>query len=108
VAAVSVALEEKLGEGMGFYLRPPVDWTERHAFPLYMWQMRDTLGRKQLKIHHPDLISRVQAIQPDIVDKGRVQDLPAAGMLGALVHTIITERPWEQDIDHDKPTNLEI
>jgi len=56
----------------------------------------------------PDLIARVEAIQPDIIDKGKVFDYPAAGILAGLVHTIMTEKTWEQDIDHGKPINMEI
>lgn len=109
ISAVSVALEEKLGAGFGLYIRPPVDWYEKHSFPMYMWQLRDSLGNGQLKIHFKELINRVQSIQPDIIDKTKTQDLPAAGMLGALTHTIMFEKPWQQDIENDnKALNISI
>lgn len=109
VAETSVALEQKLGPDRGFYIREPADWYDRHPFPLYMWQLRDALAKKRLDLSgHSDLVSRLQAIHPDIIDKGKVYDYPAAGILAGLVHTIITERTWEQDIDHGKPILTEI
>ena len=109
VAAVSVAQEEKLGQDRGFYIREPAEWTERHAFPLYMWQLRDALARKQLDLNgFAQLTGRLQAVQPDEIDKGRVFDFPTVGALGGLVHSVMIERPWEQDIDHGEPINMEI
>jgi len=94
---------------MGFYIREPAEWTERHAFPLYMWQLRDALERKQLDLSGFSLLTgRLQAVQPDEIDRGRVAAFPTVGALGGLVHSIKIERPWEQDIDHGKPINLEI
>ena len=109
VTETSVALEARLGQGQGLYIREPADWYDRHAFPLYMWHLRDALGRGQVSLDgHPDIVSRLQAIQPDIIDKAKIADYPAAGMLAGLVHTILTDRSWEQDIDHDKPILTEI
>jgi hypothetical protein len=109
VTETSVALENRLGPDRGLYVREPADWFENHVFPLYMWQLRSALEKKSLDLQgHPDLIARLQAIQPDMIDKGKVHDYPAAGMLAALVHTIMTERPWEQNIDHGKPIMTEI
>lgn len=109
VVETSTAIEKKLGDGLGLYIREPADWYEKNVFPLYMWQLRTALGKNQLDIKQfPDLVGRLQAIQPDIIDKGKVFDYPAAGILAGLVHTIMSERSWEQSIDHGKPFNLEI
>jgi hypothetical protein len=109
VAETSVALEKKLGPDRGFYIREPADWYDRYPFPLYMWQLRNALSNGTFaKPEQSDLVSRLQAIHPDIIDKGKVYDYPAAGILSGLVHTIITERTWEQDIDHGKPIMMEI
>lgn len=110
ISAVSVALEEKLGHLFGLYIRPPVDWYEPHAFPMFMWQLRDSLANGQMKLgKHKELISRIQSVQPDIIDKTKAQDLPSAGMLGALAHTVVFEKPWQQDIgDNNKALNISI
>jgi hypothetical protein len=109
VVETSVALETKLGSDRGFYVREPADWYEPNVFPLYMWQLKRAKEQRTIAISQfPDLIARVEAIQPDIIDKGKVYDYPAAGILSGLVHTIITERTWEQDIDHGKPIMTEI
>lgn len=109
VAETSVALETKLGSDRGLYIREPADWYEQHVFPLYMWQLRTALAKKQLHIQdHQGLVGRLQSIPPDIIDKGKVFDYPAVGALAGLTHTIITERTWEQDIDHGKPIMTEI
>ena len=109
IAETSVQLEKKLGSDRGFYIRESADWYEKNVFPLYMWQLHTALKKKQLNIkNHPDLTVKLQAIQPDIIDKGKVFDYPAAGILAGLVHTIMTERTWEQDVDHDKPIMTEV
>lgn len=109
VVETSTALEWKLGDGRGLYIREPADWYERNVFPLYMWQLHTALGKNHLDIQaFPDLVGRLQAIHPDIIDKGKVFDYPAVGILAGLTHTILTERTWEQDIDHDKPIMTEI
>ena len=109
VSETSVALENKLGPGHGFYIREPADWYEPNVFPLYMWQLKRAKEQRTVAISQfPELIARVEAIQPDIIDKGKVFDYPAAGILAGLVHTIMTERTWEQDIDHGKPIMMEI
>ena len=106
--AVSTALEKKTGHDRGLYIREPVDWTERHRFPMYIRQLHSSLGKKFLDLNKKsDLISRLQAFQPDAADKGKIEDYPAVGMLAALTHTITVEKPWLQDIDHGKPIILE-
>lgn len=105
---ISVALEEKEGHDRGLYIREPVDWREKHSFPLYIRQLHDSLAKKFLDLNKKsNLISRLQAFQPDAADKGKIEDYPAVGMLAALTHTITVETPWLQDIDHGKPIILE-
>lgn len=106
--AASVAIERKIGAGKGLYVIEPVDWGQRHAFPMYIRQLHGALDKKFLDLNgHTDLVSRLQGFQPDSADKGKIEDYPAVGMLGALVHTLMIEKPWEQDIDHGKPIILE-
>jgi hypothetical protein len=107
--AVSTAIERKSGSSRGLYVREPVDWTEKHRFPMYVRQLHDSLAKKLLNLNgHSDLISRLQSFQPDAADKGKIEDYPAVGVLGALIHTLITEKPWETDVDHGKPIMTEI
>lgn len=104
IAAASVALEKKIGHNWGLYVREPADWGEQHNFPMYLWQLRSALEKDFLRLNSlTDLISRLQAMSPDAVDKGKTYDFPAVGMLGAAIHTLMIEKPWEQDIDHGKP-----
>ena len=105
----SAALEQRQGPGRGLYIREPADWYEPNAFPIYAWQMRNALEKKTLKLGgHVNLVNRLQAFQQSVIDKGKVFDYPAVGILGALTHTILSEKSWEQDIDHGKPFNLEV
>ena len=109
VVDVSTKIEKKRGPGRGLYIREPVDWEDPFNLPLYMWQLRSALEQGQLSKDMPaTLHGRIQAIQPDMIDKGRVTDCPSVGALAGMVHSILFERPWEQDVDHGKPINLEI
>jgi hypothetical protein len=109
IAKCSVALEKNKGHDRGLYIREPADWGERHAFPMYVRQIHTALGAKTLRLNgHTDLINRLQSFQPPDADKGKIQDFPAVGMLGALTHTLMIERPWEQDADHGEPIMMEI
>ena len=106
--AASVAIEKKVGAGRGLYVIEPVDWGQRHAFPMYIRQLHGALNRKFLDLNgHTDLISRLQGFQQEAADKGKIEDYPAVGMLGAMTHTLMIEKPWEQDIDYGKPIMLE-
>jgi hypothetical protein len=109
VVAVSTEIESKRGPGLGLYIREPVDWEDPHNLPLYMWQLRAALGDGQLSKDMPaTLHGRIQSIQPDMIEKGKVKDYPAVGTLAGMVHSILFERPWEQDVDHGKPIMTEI
>jgi len=109
ITDTSAALEKRQGSGRGLYIREPADWFEPNAFPIYAWQMRNALDKKILRLgNHMGLVSRLQAFQQSVIDKGKVFDYPAVGILGALTHTILSERLWEQPIDHGKAFNMEI
>ena len=105
----SQSLEKTYGHDKGLYIRGPADWQEQYAFPMYMRQIHTALSQKMLRLNkHIELINRLQAFQPQDADKGKIQDFPAVGMLGAMTHTIMIEKPWEQDVKHGKPYNMEI
>ena len=109
VITVSTQMEARRGAGLGLYIRPPVDWADPHKLPLYMWQLRSALGNGQLSREMPaTLHGRIQSIQPDMIEQGKVQDYPAVGTLAGLVHSIMYEKPWRRDIDHGKPIITEI
>lgn len=104
VIDTSVALEKKLGSSYGLYIREPADWYEKFVFPLYMWQLKTALADKRLDLNDfQGLIGRLREVHPDDIDKGKIFDYPAVGALAGLVHTVLTERTWEQDIDNEKP-----
>ena len=108
ISKCNQALEKQKLDG-GIYIREPADWQEQYAFPMYVRQLHAVLGDKQLYLNkHMDLINRLQSFQQADADKGKIQDFPAVGMLGAMTHTIMTEKPWEQDVKHGKPYNMEI
>jgi len=108
ISTSSVALEHKLGPERGIYIKPPLDWGHRHDLAMYLWQIKSALQSGVLLIRdHPDLSSRLQAVQPDIVDKGKCIDYPTVAMLGGLIHTALLERPWQQDIEQGQPINIE-
>jgi hypothetical protein len=108
ISKCSQTLEKVWGHDRGLYIREPVDWYETHAFSMYVRQTHTALAKKMLRLNkHSDLINRLQAFQPADADKGRSTDFPAVGMLGAMVHTLMIERPWEQDADHGEPIMIE-
>ncbi len=108
VVKISTAIEQKSGHDKGLYIREPADWAEKHAFAMYIRQLYSALSDKLLILQpHTQLINRLQAFQPDSADKGNLADYPAVGMLGGLVHSLMIERPWEQDIDHGGPIILQ-
>jgi len=94
VSKISQEIEKQMGQDTGLYIRDPLDFRERHAFPLYMNQIRQTLKDGRLDIPQVDLITRLQAMQHDAAEKGRIEDYPAAGILGGIVNSILTEEPW--------------
>ncbi|MEA1928611.1 MAG: hypothetical protein U9N73_10425 [Candidatus Auribacterota bacterium] len=99
VVKMSVVLEKKIGSSYGLYIREPADWYEKFVFPLYMWQLRTAIAEKRLNLNDfQSLIGRLRELHPDMIDKGKVFDYPAVGALAGLVHTVISERMWEQDI----------
>ena len=94
-----MGLELRHGPDKGLYVREPADFKERYAFPLYMRQLRAALKEKALNINGETiLVGRLQAFQPDEAEKGRIIDFPAVGMLGAVVHTLMIEMPWQEEI----------
>jgi hypothetical protein len=103
VAKVSQKLEERLGFDRGFYVKDPVDYREPYAFPLYIRQIHNALKSRQLLINSQDLTNHLQAFHPDMAEKGRIQEFPAVGLLGGLVHTLITEAPWEERAESGEP-----
>ena len=108
IARCSEKLESANGPGRGLYIRYPLDWIEKHAFPLYMRQLRDALKNKLIEINgHTDLLNRLQAFRSRDTEKGKITDYPAPGMMGALAHTMMIERPWLEDIDSGKSYNLD-
>ncbi|MBI9090155.1 MAG: hypothetical protein JEZ12_13145 [Desulfobacterium sp.] len=108
VAKVSQALEAKGGYDRGLYIREPADFQEQYAFPLYMRQLHAALNEKVLHLNgQKDLISRLQAFQPDMAEKGKLYDFPAVGLLGAFTHTMMVETPWQEDMSYGEPINLE-
>ncbi|WP_289020393.1 hypothetical protein [Desulfobacter postgatei] len=100
VVKKSVGLELRYGPDKGLYVREPADYKERYAFPLYMRQLRAALKEKVLNLNgEAILIGRLQSFQPQEAEKGHLIDFPAVGMLGAVVHTLMIETPWQEEIE---------
>ena len=96
----SVSLEMRQGYDRGLYVREPAEFKDRYAFPLYMRQLRAALKEKVLNLNsHAGLLGRLQSFPHDAVEKGDLHDHPAVGMLGAFVHTLMIETPWQEEMD---------
>ncbi len=113
VSRTSVKLEEKHGEGQGIYIKPPVDFGEKHSFPLYIRQLfraRNPQLRSPVYLDvngHQNLSSYAQAIRQEDAENGKYEDFPVVGLLGGMVHTILTQRPWLETTQGGSAFNLE-
>lgn len=98
---VSEALEKK-GPENGLYIKDMVDLRERYALPVYVQQITSALDNKILaKPINPkinaDITNYLRVFQSETAEKGRVEDYPAVGLLGGMIHSLQIERPWLED-----------
>jgi hypothetical protein len=113
VSRTSVKLEEKHGEGQGLYIKPPVDFGEKHSFPLYIRQL---FRSRNLQLRNPawldlnghqNISTYAQAIRQSDAENGKYDDFPMVGLLGGMMHTILTQRPWLETTKAGQAFNLE-
>jgi hypothetical protein len=107
---VSEALEKTQGHERGLYIKDMVDYRERYALPVYVRQLLD--ARKKYLLERPDqhieLTNHLRSFQPEMAEKGRVEDFPAVGLLGGMIHSLQIERPWLEDPrGHDTVFNID-
>lgn len=100
VVKCSECLEKMHGSTSGLYIKDPVDLRERHAFPLYVRQIFDTLKTGRLDLNG-DLIltGNLQGFQRHDAEKGKTEDFPAVGLLGGIVHSLQIQQPWLEPVD---------
>ena len=100
IVKASTSLEDVCGVGRGLYIKDTVDLRERHAFPLYVRQIFDTLKSKRLDLAGDMILTgHLQGFQRQDAEKGRVEDFPAVGLLGGMVHSLQVMAPWLEDPD---------
>jgi len=113
VSRLTQKLEEELGEGRGIYIKPPVDFGEKYSFPLYIRQL---FRSRDLKLRDPvylelngfqNISSYAQAIQSEDAEKGNYEDFPMVGLLGGMMHTLLTQMPWMEDSQAGQAFHLE-
>jgi hypothetical protein len=98
---VSEALEKK-GPENGLYIKDMVDYRERYALPVYVQQFLSALEKGILvKPVNPKIDAAITnhllVFQSENAQKGRVEDFPAVGLLGGMIHSLQIERPWLED-----------
>lgn len=100
IVKCSETLEKMHGSTAGLYIKDPVDLRERHAFPLYVRQIFDTLKTGRLDLNgNLILTGHLQGFQRHDAEKGKVEDFPAVGLLGGMVHSLQIQQPWLESPD---------
>lgn len=96
---VSEALEKTQGHDRGLYIKDMVDLRERYALPVYVRQTASALEKGTLEkpTEHIELVNHLRGFMPESAEKGRVEDFPAVGLLGGMIHSLQIERPWLED-----------
>jgi hypothetical protein len=100
IGDINVRIEEKFGQGNGFYITQPDDFEAPNNFEIYLHRILlclkpDNKGTKQLVLGNCNrLRNHLQNLPPDAITNGSVEEYPAVASLGFAVHTLMAQRAW--------------
>ncbi len=105
----SEMLEAKHGVDRGLYIKDTVDLRDKHAFPLYSRQIFNVLKTNTLDINNKLILTgHLQDFNRDEAETGRVDQFPAVGLLGGMIHTLQIERLWLEDLIKSEAFNMAV
>lgn len=108
IIKTSEALELELGYDRGLYVKDLVDLRERFSFALYNRQNTDCLIKSILDLNDNKVLEgHLQGMDREDVEKGKVENFPAVGLLGGMVHSLQIEKPWLEDVIQGEAFNIE-
>lgn len=93
-------VNERNIKGNPVYISAPIDFSQRDAFEIYLARLKVafSVGYKNLFIN--DCILFKNHIQSFIQDSKAKSDInPAIYITGAIIHSLLMQRPWEQAVE---------
>lgn len=97
-------------EGNPVLISQPVDYDAKDSFPLYTARLKTALAESYKTFYLNQCTSLRNHILAFAQDKtAKAESNPAVAITGALIHTLLIMRPWEQSVETTEliPTSYE-
>ena len=87
-------------EGNPVLISQPVDFEASDSFPLYVARLKTALVESNKTFYLNRCILLQSHIQSFVQDKmAKAESNPAVALAGAVIHTLLVVRPWEQSVE---------
>jgi len=97
---INKAMVKRFGDDRGFYIRPPLELDHHDHFSTYFWRLYDLHspgkdGQRRFRVKNcQHLIQALSTAPRNIEEVGDYRKFPVIGLVGAMLHSLDTWRPW--------------